>query len=55
MFFKIFSYSDFITKALFDYPNENLSYFLGENAFCGDTVTPKGLRGSQFIFKFTIR
>lgn len=34
--------------------HENLSFFLGEDAFCGEIIIPKGLRGSQLSFKFTI-
>ena len=35
--------------------SENLSFLLGVNAFYGETIIPKGTRGSQLSFKFTIR
>lgn len=35
--------------------SENLSFLLGVNAFYGETIIPKGMRGSQLSFKFTIR
>ena len=35
--------------------SENLSFLLGVDAFCGETIIPKGTRGSQLSFKFTIR
>ena len=35
--------------------SENLSFLLGVNVFCGETIIPKGTRGSQLSFKFTIR
>ena len=34
---------------------ENLSFLLGVLVFCGETIIPKGTRGSQLSFKFTIR
>ena len=54
MFFKIFSYYAFITMALFDYLNENLSFW-EKMRFVVIPLHQKGLRGSQFIFKFTIQ
>lgn len=35
--------------------SENLSFLLGVDVFCGETIIPKGTRGSQLSFKFTIR
>ena len=35
--------------------SENLSFLLGVLVFCGETIIPKGTRGSQLSFKFTIR
>ena len=35
--------------------SENLSFLLGVVVFCGETIIPKGTRGSQLSFKFTIR
>ena len=35
--------------------SENLSFLLGVDVFCGETIIPKGMRGSQLSFKFTIR
>ncbi len=29
--------------------------FFGGYVFCGETIIPKGTRGSQLSFKFTIR
>ena len=35
--------------------SENLSFLLEVLVFCGETIIPKGTRGSQLSFKFTIR
>lgn len=35
--------------------SENLSFLLGVDVFCGETIIPEGTRGSQLSFKFTIR
>lgn len=35
--------------------SENLSFLWGVLVFCGETIIPKGTRGSQLSFKFTIR
>lgn len=35
--------------------SENLSFLLGVLVFCGETIIPKGRRGSQLSFKFTMR
>ena len=35
--------------------SENLSFLLGVDVFCGETIIPKGTRGSRLSFKFTIR
>ena len=35
--------------------SENLSFLLGVLVFCGETIIPKGTRGSQLSFKFTMR
>jgi len=35
--------------------SENLSFLLGVDVFCGETIIPKGTRGAQLSFNFTIR